>query len=273
MMLDLGGVFWYSVQIMAWVNLCERLDPYLVRIETPNGYGTGFLFGYNKPHTVPAIATAAHVVSHAHDWGSPIKIIHHASGREMFLESKQRAIFVDRVRDAASIMLFEPPFTFPPDPLPLIKPSEMYKVGVEVGWLGFPCVSYPQLCFFCGAISAVVSKEDYYLIDGVAINGVSGGPVFVDNGRKGMEIVGLVTAYIPNLSGTNTLPGLLRAQDITPFDEVLQKIWSIDEAREKEEEAKRKTEKQPPPAEVSPASDATGGRQRTEFKEGNGTLV
>ena len=101
--------------------------------------------------------------------------------------------------------------------------------------------------------------------------GLAVAPVFVDNGPKGMEIVGSVSAYIPNLSGASTLPGLLRAQDISPFAKILEKIWSIDEAQETEEQEKRKGEniEQPPPAEVGRSSEATGASdRRIGFKNG-----
>ena len=53
-----------------------------------------------------------------------------------------------------------------------------------------------------------------YLVDGVAINGVSGGPVFDDR----CHLIGVVFAYIPNQLGENTLlPGLAA---ITPINAI-----------------------------------------------------
>jgi len=37
-----------------------------------------------------------------------------------------------------------------------------------------------------------------YLVDGVAINGVSGGPVFY-TATKGIEVIGSVSAYLPTI--------------------------------------------------------------------------
>jgi hypothetical protein len=97
-------------------------------------------------------------------------------------------------------------------------------------------------------VSAFLDGEDCYLIDGVAINGVSGGPVFAAFDEKTPEIVGTISAYLPNRTGSGTLPGLLRAQDIAPFQETLKTIKSLDEARKKEvEDAKAEKPALPEP--------------------------
>ena len=63
-----------------------------------------------------------------------------------------------------------------------------------------------ELCFFHGFISGYFNDPPTYLVDGVAINGVSGGPAF-DNR---VHIIGLVSAYIPNrVDRQTTLPGLM----------------------------------------------------------------
>jgi hypothetical protein len=110
------------------------------------------------------------------------------------------------------------------------------------------------LCFFTGSISAFLRSEDCYLIDGVAINGVSGGPVFADD-KELPEIIGTVSAYMPNRVGDATLPGLLRAQDISAYQETISRIRTLDEAREKEKEASKSeadlSEASNPPSELS----------------------
>ncbi len=53
---------------MAWFTAYEKVQPYVVRIETMAGFGTGFLFAYNKDSSVAAIATASHVIVTAVDW-------------------------------------------------------------------------------------------------------------------------------------------------------------------------------------------------------------
>ena len=74
------------------------------------------------------------------------------------------------------------------------------------------------------------------MIDGVAINGVSGGPVLHATEADGIQIVGTVTEYHPNRATGEALPGLLIAQDVSHFHEVASRIQSIDEARKEEAE-------------------------------------
>jgi len=236
---------------MNWLTCVETIRPYIVSIETPEGSGTGFLFTYNKAKTIAGFATASHVVSHADNWKQPIKLIHSITQKELFVTEEERVIFLDRSRDSASIMLFSHfDIGLPPDTLPLIDPKKALRIGVEVGWLGFPSIADPNLCFFTGRISARLDDYDSYLIDGVAINGVSGGPVFYDPGDSSSpKIIGTVSAYMPNRIHGDTLPGLLRVQDVTPFHETIQTIKDIDEARKK----KRKRLKK----EASQASNAS----------------
>jgi hypothetical protein len=78
--------------------------------------------------------------------------------------------------------------------------------GTEIGLVGFPGIIGGEFCFFKGTISGYLSSPLTYLVDAVAINGVSGGPAF-DNHA---QIVGLVSSYIPNrVDEYTTLPGLL----------------------------------------------------------------
>ncbi len=66
----------------------------------------------------------------------------------------------------------------PAEPLPLVPKDKFLKVGNKIGWLGFPAIQGANLCFFSGDISAWLQSQMAYLVDGVAINGVSGGPAF-----------------------------------------------------------------------------------------------
>jgi hypothetical protein len=67
-----------------------------------------------------------------------------------------------------------------------------------------------------------------YLIDGVAINGVSGGPVFYHTGSE-VQIVGVISAYVANRATGDTLPGLSIAQDVAHFHSVDLRVKSLDE--------------------------------------------
>ena len=136
-------------------------------------------------------------------------------------------------------------------------------VGVEVGWTGFSSVAYPELCFFRGAISAYLENDACYLIDGVAINGVSGGPVFGEHieavekiTKKTLKIIGNASAYLPNRIGGSALPALLRAQNLLAFQETIKTIKSIDDGKKKEREAAQKAEPSPPSTTPSLAQQA-----------------
>ncbi len=227
---------------MDWQNDHNTIKDYLVRIETQQGSGTGFLFGYNQRKTIAAIATASHVIEEAHDWKQPIKLIHYITNTEIFLTNDERAVWLDRKHDSASILIAQDALPFPKETLPLLDPDRYKTIGSEVAWMGFPSVAYPDLCFFAGHISAFFGSNDYYLIDGVAINGVSGGPVFsktvIDKQEK-TQIIGTVSAYLSNRVRGEALPGLLRAQDISPFHKTLQTLKNLDEAKEKEEQAEK----------------------------------
>jgi hypothetical protein len=99
-------------------------------------------------------------------------------------------------------------------PMPL---DTMLLRGTAIGWLGYPGLVFPELCFFHGVVSGHLETPPVYLIDGVAINGVSGRPAFDPSGL----VVGLVFAYLPNrLHPDTTLPGLMI---VTPLN--LVRLW------------------------------------------------
>lgn len=94
-------------------------------------------------------------------------------------------------------------------------------------------------CFFAGTVSAAQRERNAYLIDDVAINGVSGGPVLYVGQHSGkVSVVGTITAYRPNLSCGEMLPGLGIAQDVSHFHDVAAHVKSIDDA-ERAERIKR----------------------------------
>jgi hypothetical protein len=246
---------------MSWNKLQKKINPYLIRIETQQGSGTGFLFAYNPTGTLAAIATAAHVIDEAHDWKQPIKLIHHETGQVAFVTEDQRVVLLRKDRDAATILIPKDMLPLPDTTFPLADSTQYRTVGVELGWTGFPSVAYPNLCFFSGRISCFLEQQDCYLIDGVAINGVSGGPVFYELANDTPEIVGIISAYMPNRSGDT--PGLLRAQDITPFDETLKSLQSLHEAKQKEKSRDQEAANEPSSVAGTPAKNEESTRSET----------
>ncbi len=128
----------------------------------------------------------------------------------------------------------------PPTTLSLLPSSKRKKIGVEVGWTGFPSLSASDLCFFSGTVSFYKSRENTYLIDGVAINGVSGGPVFSVLSKSKPQIIGVISAYIANKRGDDSLPGLLMASDLTAVHNHIKALQDFEEAKQKEDELQKK---------------------------------
>jgi hypothetical protein len=221
---------------MNWDAAIKTISPHVVRIETPTGYGTGFLSFYNHDHSWCGIATAAHVVSHADEWQEPIKIRNEASPNPRFLKADERVIFVDCPTDSAVVLFLKGELKLPESHIALLPMDEPCSIGADIGWLGFPTIEPDILCFFAGTVSARQIAKKAYLIDGVAINGVSGGPVFHCPNPDKVQIIGCVSAYHANRATGEALPGLLRAQDVFHFHGVAKHIQSIDEANVKKRE-------------------------------------
>lgn len=221
---------------MNWEQVVQKITPYIFKIETPKGHGTGFLCLQNDDKTLCGVATALHVIEYADRWKQPIRLIHHSSSQELFLKDSEYIVISDWKTDSAVILFQKPAFELPSELIELLPLSEPLGIGNEVSWLGFPGIEPYTLCFFSGNISAWQDFRKAYLIDGVAINGVSGGPVTFLHGTDGVRIVGIVSAYRANRATGETLPGLLYAQDVSHFHDVLARIRSLDDANKKKKE-------------------------------------
>jgi hypothetical protein len=218
---------------MNWNTIVEKVAPYVVKIETPRGHGTGFLCLYNQNKSFLGIATASHVVSYADEWQQPIRIHHFPSGKTIFMKEDDRTIFSDPETDSAVILFPPGELGLPQELIPLLPSSASLDIGTEIGWLGYPSLAANTLCFFSGNVSA--RSDHSYLIDGVAINGVSGGPVIYSNDTEGVQFVGTVSAYMSNRATGDVLPGLAIAQDVSHFHDMISFIRNLDEAREKKQ--------------------------------------
>jgi len=157
---------------MEWAEGIEFIRPYIVKISTPRGSGTGFLISRTTAVNLSAIATAAHVVDNAHYWDEPIRLYHLASNEQVVLKSGDRAIFLEERFDTAAVVFDSSKLKLPDQPLPLTPEQKYLKPGYEIGWLGFPAIASSTLSFFSGRVSAWLSARNSYLVDGVAINGV-----------------------------------------------------------------------------------------------------
>jgi hypothetical protein len=216
-----------------WSDAVAALRPYVFRISTPRGFGTGFLLSRHQNQRLCAIATAAHVIDHAHYWEEPIRLEHAESGRNVLVRTPERVIFLDEAHDTAALLIEAGDLDLPKTSLPLGPKGHHYRVGNDVGWVGFPAVASTTLCFFQGRVSAWLKIEQSYLIDGVAINGVSGGPAF-HLAEDLPLMVGVVSAYMPNRATGETLPGVAVVRDVTQFHNLTPTFASLDEAKTQE---------------------------------------
>jgi hypothetical protein len=239
---------------MNWNAIVEKVQPYVVKIETPRGHGTGFLCLYNQAKTFFGIATSRHVVGYADEWQQPIRLQHFPSSTSLFLKEGDRTILSDQDTDSAVILAHPGELQLPENTIPLLPTSSLLNIGTEVGWLGFPALASTTLCFFSGIISARQEYRHAYLIDGVSINGVSGGPVIYGTEADGVQIVGTVSAYISNRATGDTLPGLSIARDVSHFHDTITMLQTLDEAKEKKQELaeEKQAKSEPTPSTETP---------------------
>lgn len=220
-----------------WYEVVDIIRPHVVQLSTPSSTGTGFLISHGAGREdVYAVATAAHVVSHAHFWEEPIRVYHPESDRTDMLKVQDRAIQLDVSRDTAMLLFGQGEIEFPDDRLPLTPQGRNLRVGNEIGWLGFPAIQGAQLCFFSGRVSANLGDQDAYLVDGVAINGVSGGPAFFPTGvsKSPVRVMGVVSAYVPNRATGETLPGLSVVRNVEQFHALAKQYATIAQAQHDE---------------------------------------
>jgi len=201
------------MSIPNWADALGQIQNHVIHVSTPGRSGTGFLIASSKKEEVVGIATALHVVSHAHEWGEPIRITHYPSGKIVLLKEADRSIHWNEKADSVLVRFAKGKLPLPDKPMALAPRDKYIREGVELGWCGYPSIYPTKLCFFSGRVSAWLEREDAYLIDGVAINGVSGGPAF----SYPVVIVGMVTAYIPSRATGEPLPGVALVRAITPY--------------------------------------------------------
>lgn len=204
--------------VSSWHNAVKIIKQYVVKIETPNGHGTGFIVPTPAGRgNANCIVTAYHVIDHAYKWNEPIRIIYLATGKSFILEASRRQIVTAVGRDQAIIEFSVSGITFPAKNLTFTDEDRHYLDGISVGWIGFPTLVPGNDCFFRGVISSYIDATESYLVDGVAINGVSGGPAFVIDDDDKLVVIGLVTEYHPNTATGKTLPGMSVVRSINPL--------------------------------------------------------
>ena len=196
---------------MDWHQAVDRVSKCVFRIVAGNCTGTGFLVALGRDGSSSEyfgqIATCWHVVADLVGTARELEIIPADSSLSFSTPADQIGFYpLGDVRyDTALIVVRTGKLFSENDLLPLYPYESMVARGAEIGWLGFPGIVEPQLCFFHGHISGYLNEPPTYLVDGVAINGVSGGPAFDDR----CHVIGIVSSYRPNqLDEHTTLPGL-----------------------------------------------------------------
>lgn len=198
---------------MPWEKVVDRVEPIVFRLLAGDLTGTCFAVSIGRLPKTKSInymfATAWHVVKDIAGSDQSIYIV--AADGKTVCEAKAGCYAVfplgSEAFDTALIMVRSSEnIVSQNDLLPIFGPEVQMPRGIEIGIVGFPGIVGSEFCFFKGTISGYLNKPSTYLVDGVAISGVSGGPAF-DNRA---QIVGLVSSYIPNkVDNYTTLPGLL----------------------------------------------------------------
>ena len=118
-------------------------------------------------------------------------------------------------------------------PVQMIARDPGVSTGTRVAWAGFPGIvedvlGFSQLCYFEGVVSAMINRadgRDYYVVDGHAAWGVSGGPMWNwSEERDRLEVVGIVSKY----QAESGLPGFCLFEPINAAIRYLQH-WQKEE--------------------------------------------
>jgi hypothetical protein len=223
---------------MDWSSVVSSISPFVVRIRTQYQYGTGFIFWQTKD--LCCIATANHVIEPANqpEWEQPIHITQ-PNGNTLCLYKEQRHIVPKLSEgDSAAILLHKTGLDLPPRCLPLWDSSTEIPIGTEVGWLGYPVLvdqTILQPSFFSGIISNVFPHLAQYAIDGVAINGVSGGPLFYKLDKMSPHVIGTISSYFTNRikieGGVEDRPGMALSHSFSAFKSVIENLKTLEDAK------------------------------------------
>lgn len=217
-------------QDKSWSKSIEHVTPLMFKIETSKGSGSGFYissgFDTVAKKKIAVIATADHVVHHAFRWNEPIELFQFNPPAHKKLFPGQYRQLENIEDDLALIIIDFDLFNFSVKSFKIVRPESVARIGVTVGWCGFPAIPgifENKLCFFSGCISAYLNEKGDYLIDGNVISGVSGAPAFTMS--ESATIMGVVTHYI--LTGEKT-PGLSLIRNLRPITQLISERTDVD---------------------------------------------
>ena len=204
-----------------WDEVVDSISKIIFRIYSGDVLGTGFIVGIgesiDQSINMISIATAWHVVKNLPGSSAEIRLV--SADQKISFDSETCSIgfhpLGDEKFDTCLILInTEKPIFTRKDLMPLFPFDSVIARGGEIAWLGYPGFVEPELCFFQGYVSGYLDDPPLYLVDGVAINGVSGGPAFDSR----CHLIGMVSAYLPNrVNERVTLPGLMA---VTPINSI-----------------------------------------------------
>lgn len=209
---------------MNWHRIVQEVAPHVVKVRTPQGVGTGFLV--HRDGNSAGVITAEHVIHEAITWEQNIVIEHPAFSNLWTLRKDSRIYLNHGKLDSAYLEGELPEFIsgkdFPKKPIETVSDDLFVRIGVEVGWLGFPnIVSAKEPSFFSGHISRYAKGR--YFIDGVGIPGVSGGPAFhFSEVFEKTIILGSISSYRTAYLGTEVIPGLMVVDQCGYWSKILE---------------------------------------------------
>lgn len=121
----------------------------------------------------------------------------------------------------------KPIFAENEDPLPVLEDDRRLTAGSWVAWAGFAgqvesFLGHSQLCLFQGTVSAFGRRTDraghaYYIVDGHAAPGVSGGPVWEAHASDGLRVAGIVSSLHADASEGTIIPGFCCFEPLNPL--------------------------------------------------------
>lgn len=114
------------------------------------------------------------------------------------------------------------------DPLRVLPDDRRLTAGSWVAWAGFAgqvehFLEHSQLCLFQGTVSAFGRRADraghaYYIVDGHAAPGVSGGPVWETHPTDGLQVAGIVSSLRADPpSAGPAIPGFCCFEPLNPL--------------------------------------------------------
>ncbi|CAG1022695.1 hypothetical protein MTYM_01918 [Methylococcales bacterium] len=225
---------------MNYSRYVALISPYIVKIKTQTQFGTGFVFWQNDEFC--CIGTASHVIEPAVQpgWEQPI-VVSQQQGISLRIYPEHRIVFSNLDEgDSAAVIIRKSGLNLPCECLPLMDTKEIVPIGHVVHWIGFPTIISEEAkhrpSFFSGVISNYFAESKEYVIDGVAIHGTSGGPVFYRGGKAGkIRILGSISSYkvnrVRSTSGTEYYPGLAFAHSFSAFDPLVDGLDRLDAVR------------------------------------------